>query len=336
MGWLNNLLNKVAGVPPTDWTLLDDLTDPGIGIAGKPVSPDECYVELYVESLRLEKARRFATTFDGVIYSFASLAREGANRVEKASVTKPQNLATMDANNLGRVITVSKRIMGAIPWRGDPFGLELGLFSVKSGNLITPLIDYVTKVSDKAGLSIATKVDAFMPLITEGLDMIAGQKNDTEIELAIDTDLSLDRSRLCALVAKKKGTLASTDLTIDPQDRKLLQNGEPLQAAYCVFSIRSSNRNPDWGSIPALQDSYADFTNAINSGKHKEAEEALAAFNRRVITSPDLIPSDKNRLKEKARADLQDAFPGGGQAVRPAERERFKGRRLIDLNLYDD
>ena len=53
----------------------------------------------------------------------------------------------------------------------------------------------------------------------------------------------------------------------------------PLDAAYCVFSIRGSDRNPDWGKIPALQESYADFTRAITSGKHQEAEEALAAFN---------------------------------------------------------
>src|SRR5438105_6184904 len=120
MGWLNNLINKIAVVAPTDWTLLDDLPDPGLGIADKLVSPDDCYIELYVESLRLAKARRFATTFHGVIYSFASLARQGTDRAELASVTKPQNLATLDARNLDRVITVSKRIMGAMPWRGNP------------------------------------------------------------------------------------------------------------------------------------------------------------------------------------------------------------------------
>ena len=88
--------------------------------------------------------------------------------------------------------------MTAMPWRGDPFGVELGLFSVKSGSLLTPLVNYVTKVSDKAGITVLTKLDPLMPLITEGLDMIAGQIRDTEIELAIDTDLSLSHGRLCA------------------------------------------------------------------------------------------------------------------------------------------
>jgi hypothetical protein len=337
MGWLNDLIGNVAGAAPTDWTLFDNMPDPGLGIAGKPLAPDQCYIEVYVESLRLEKARRFASSFNGVIYSFTSMARQGSDRAELASVTKPQHLATLDANNLDRVITVSKRIMKAMPWRGDPFGIELGLFSVKSGNLLTPLIDFVAKVSGKAGISMVTKLDPFLPLITEGLDIIAGQKEDTEIELAIDTDLSLSDSRLCALIAEPKGTISPAGLAIDPEDRKLLLNGRPLQTGYCVFSIRSSGRNPDWGAIPALQASYADFTRAIVSGKHKEAEEALAAFNRQLIVCPDLISDDKDRLRKKVNADLQAAFPGGGQAARPAAtQQRFESRQLADLNLYDD
>ena len=337
MGWLGKLINRIAGVAPTDWTLLDDLPDPGLGIAGKAVMPDQCYIELYVESLRLEKARRFATTFHGVIYSFASLARNGDNPAQLASVTKPQNLATLDPNNLDRVITVSKRIMGAMPWRGDPFGLELGLFSVKSGNLLTPLLNYVTKVSDKAGISVLTKLDPFTPLITEGLDMIAGQTADTAIELAIESDLSLTNSRLYALIAKPKGTITNNGLTIDPQDRKLLQDGKPLQAAYCIFSVRSTDRNADWGKITALREAYADFTRAIISGKHQDAEEALAGFNRQVIVCPDLISADKDRLKANAKADLQEAFPGGGQSATPeVVRRRFEKRELADLNIYND
>jgi len=334
MGWLSDLIDTIAGVSPTDWTIFDQLPDPGFGITGKALAPDQCYVEMYVESLRLEKARRFATNFHGVIYSFASLAKEGANRAEIASVTKPQKLANLDSDNLDRVITVSKRIMVTTPWRGNPFGLQLGLFSVKADNLLSPLIDFVTKISDKAGISAVTKLNPFIPLVTQGLDLIAGQKNDTEIELAVDTDLALDASRLCALIAKPKGEIKLGDLTVDPQDRKLLHRGKPLDAAYCVFSIRYSEQNPEWGQIPALQEAYADFTKAVGSGKHQDAEEALAAFNRQLVISPDLIAKDKQVLIAKARQQLKDAFPGGGQAAAPAALKNFEGRKFSDLKLY--
>jgi len=335
MGWLNKLLDKVAGVAPKDWSLIDGLTDPGLSISNNPIRPDECYIELYVESLRLEKARRFATSFHGVIYSFASLARYGTDKVEIASITKPKNLMSLDATNLDRVITISKRVLPPIPWRGNTLGIELGLFSVKAGNLLTPLVEFVAKVSDSAGLGFTSQVKKFAPLITEGLDIIAGQTADTAIELAIDTDLNLDTSKLYALVALEKEKLRPDSVSLDKTDRKLLLDGKPLNAAYCVFSIRSTAQNADWGSIASLQEAYADFVSAINTGRRKEAEEALAGFNRRVITCPDLITVDKDKLKRKAREDLADAFPGGGQSAEKTSVEKFKDRRLEDLRLYD-
>jgi len=335
MGWLNSLVQKIAGAAPTDWTLVDNLPDPGLNIAGKSVVPDRCYVEVYVESMRLEKARSFATTFNAVVYSFVSLARNGMNRVELASVTKANHLAELDSTHLDRVITVSKRIVKAIPWRGDPFGLELGLFSVKSGNLLTQLINFTVKLSDKVGISSAAKASPFGSLITEGLDMIAGQTQDTKLELAIDTDLALNQSCLVALIAKPKSSFDASKLSIDGRDRKLLYQNEPLESAYCVFSIRCTDRNAEWGAIPALQEAYAEFVQGILSGKHQEAEEALTAFHRQLIVSPDLISADKQTLWASAQADLQEAFPGGGQASDREElRHRFQNRHLADLHLY--
>jgi hypothetical protein len=43
MGWITTLLNRTAGVKPTDWTLLNGLPDPGFGIADKEIVPDKCY-----------------------------------------------------------------------------------------------------------------------------------------------------------------------------------------------------------------------------------------------------------------------------------------------------
>ena len=335
MGWLSGLVTKISGQPPTEWSIYDNLPDPGLEISGKEIKPDQCYVELYVESFRLEKARNFTTTFHPVIYSFVELARLGNDRAQLASVTKPKELANLDPKNFDKVITYSKQMMPTMPWRGTPFGLQLGLFSVKSGNLLTPLIDYVTKVSERAGIAVAATLAPFTPLVTEGLDMIAGQTADTAIELAIDTDIPLAESRLCALVARRNGEIPDSELSIDPGDRKLLHKGKPLNAGYCVFSIRRNDVNPRWGEIVALREAYAEFTRAVIDGKRKTAEEAKAAFSRRVIVSPDLISADKKQLMEKVEADFKLAFHGGPQAASPAQRRQFfEKRELADLQLY--
>jgi hypothetical protein len=79
MGWLNKFLRKIGGVEPTERVFVASISKvdaviPGIGVK---VRPDEHYIELYLESVRLQKARRFATAFQAVAYNFVELIREG-------------------------------------------------------------------------------------------------------------------------------------------------------------------------------------------------------------------------------------------------------------------
>lgn len=312
MGWLGNLLKTVLGASPRDLTFVDSIQAPGLPGVGEPMQEDACYVELYVESLRLTQARRFATRFHGVVYSFVSLAREGEPSATLAAVSKPEKLAELDKDSLDKVITVSKQLMGAVPWRGGTLRLELGLFSVKTGNLLTPIVDYVTKVSSTAGVSFVGTVKPFLPLITEGMDLLAGQPNDTAIEVAVDTDLQLSKSGVSAIVAMRKGDLDPTRLSVDPTDHKLLLDGKPLDAGYCVFSVRRTEQKADYGEIPELKERYAAIQTAIRANKIKDAEDALTAFRLATIASPDLISSDASKLVQKAQQKVKNAFPAGG------------------------
>jgi hypothetical protein len=310
MTWMNELWSKIYGAGAMDRILTGNL-DPS---AATPLVADGCYIELYVESLRLEVARRFATRFHGVVYSFQSMATEGALVARLAAISKPDNLANLDKNALGKVITVSRKMMGAMPWRGGTLHLELGLFSVKSGNLLSPVLDFVTAVSTAAGASFIGAVTPFVPLMTRGMDLLAGQPEDVSLEVGLDADLALAGPGTFAVIAAEKGSIDPARITLDPLDRKLLLDGAPLQRAYCVFSIRATDRKADFGEIPELKDKYAALMAAIRTGRQELAEDALTAFRLAVLTCPDLIPADADRLVEKVRERMKKAFPGGGTA----------------------
>lgn len=337
VGWLGGIFSGLAGKDTTDWTLIDGLADPGLGIAGKPIAADECYVEIYVESLRLKKARKFATSFHGVVYSFARLAQEAGEDAQLAAISKPDELAKMDPANLDRVITMSTQMMGAVPWRGGPLRLELGLFCVKSGNLLSPLLDYVTRVSSIGGISYIGQVKPFLPLITEGMDLIAGQSQDVTLEVAVHTSMTLQASRLCAVIAVPKNGVTAANLSLDPSDRKLLLNGQPLKEAYCVFSIRCTDQKADYGAIPEIRTAWAALKTGILSADVKQADTAMQAFRRTVLVSADLITRDKNRLIKKAQEMKDAAFPAGPGLVsreflRPNDLSKID---LADLQIYD-
>jgi hypothetical protein len=341
MGWISNVWAKMSGAPAEDLAVILDLAVPGQ--TGLPIVKDECYVELYVESLRLEKARKFATKFHGVVYAFQKLAREGSVSAELAAISKPDKLAKLDGRSLDNVITVSRQLMGAVPWRGGTLHLELGLFSIRSGNLLSPVLDFVTQVSATAGVSFIGTVAPFVPLMIKGMDMIAGQVDDVAIEVAFDADLDLRTSGVHAIIAKPKAELDVSQITVDPSDRKLLIGGKPLECGYCVFSIRQTKQKADFGEIPELKEKYAALLTAIRSNNRQVVDDALTAFRLAVLTSPDLIPADSDVLVAKATEKVNKAFesaaPRRGGVV-GALRGTLSGARhesetLADLGLYD-
>lgn len=338
MGWFSDFIKGVTAQKAVDWTFIESLPDPGLGIAGNAIERDQCYVEIFVESLRLKQARRFATQFHGAVYSFFRLSQEGKEDAEIASVSKPAKLADLDGANLDRVITVSLQMMGAVPWRGGTFGVELGLFSVKKGNLLSPLLDYVTRVSEQGGISFIGQVKPFVPLITSGMDLIAGQTQDAVIEVALDTNMTVKESRLCAVVAVPKGQIDTSKITLDPKDRKLLLDGSPLEEGYCVFSIRRTDQKADYGAIPEINAAFASLNAALRANEEAQAKTALAVFRRTVLLSSDLISSDRNRLIEKA-TELHNLVLG--KSVGPIGVSRkgpavdVRASELADLDLYD-
>lgn len=333
MGLINRIWKKIVGEDQIDRFYSPLVTgDPD---DGQDLEPDECYVELYIKSLRLKKARRFATTFNGVVYSFVTLPREGDKNAQIASISKPARLAELDSDSLNRVITVDKQMMGAVAWRGGPLKLEIGLFSVKAGNLLSPVVDFVTRVSDTAGFSFVGAVKPFLPLLTEGMDMIAGQKDDTNLEVGLDTSLQLEKTGTFVIIDAKKDSIDATRLKLDPQDGKLLLNGSALAEAYCVFTIRRRAQKSDYGEIPALKEKYDAILAAIRGGIQKDAETALAAFRFEAVASQDLITSDAARLVKKADDKIKAAFGGGGVSAPIGTEAAPEGATLADIRLYE-
>lgn len=341
MGWFGSFLKSiahgVAGSPPVELIFVPSVrvaADGKIPGVGEPIEPDCCYVELYLESMRLTRARKFATRFHGLAYSFVTLPREGESHAQLTAVSKPEKLAELDKNSLDKVITVSKQMMGSTPFRGGPVSLEFGLFSVKSGNLLSPILDYVTKVSETAGISYVGAIKPFVPLITGGMDLIAGQVNDTALEVGVDTDLNVTTSFVSAMIARPKGTIDEERLSLD-KDRRLLLNGDPLDCGYATFSLRRSMQKADYGEIPELKERYGAVHAAIKSGKEKDARDALTAFRLAAIASPDLITSDAKRLVAKVREKVDEAFPQGGgfAGMRPEIAEELSAVGLYEPEL---
>jgi len=333
MGLIKKIIAGLKGGPTYDLTFAPSIPALKVGIdgIGQAVEADSCYIELYLESLRLARARKFATRFHAVAYSYITLSREGEKRAQLAAVSKPEKLAELDKDSLDHVITISKQMMGSTPFRGGPVSIELGLFSVKSGNVLTPVLDYVTRVSSTAGISFVGAIKPFLPLIAEGMDLIAGQQQDTALEVGVEIDLTLNSGCVMAIIDRPKGSIDIEKLSLD-KDRRLLLDGKILDCGYAVFSFRPTTKKSDFGEIPELKERYAELMTAISKGKIKDAQDALGSFRLATIASPDLISSDADRLVEMAPQKYKRAFPPGGVATFGTKGMQIE--TLSEIGLY--
>ena len=335
MGWFAKFMSTVEGAQARQLTYVPVVpADPAVvpGLAD-PFTPGDCYVELYLESLRLSQARRFATKFSGVVYSFVTLARQGDASAKLAAVSKPQRLLEIDAAAIDSVITVSKQLMAPTPYYGGPISLEIGLFSVKSGNMVSSVIDYVSKVSAIAGISSVGAVAPFLPLLTEGMDLIAGQQADTALEVGLDTDQVPDTTCLSAIIDCESGSLDPTELSVN-SDRHLFYRGRDIGRGYALFSLRASKTKPDFGELPDLRARYADFQSQLRSGDKSKARDALTAFRLTAIASSDLILADAQRLASLARQRFDAAFPIEGGVISETFIGRLPKEDLSAIGLY--
>jgi len=93
---MKKVVGVIGGAAPVEFIFVPSILAPDVSGIGESIEPDGCYIELYLESLGLERARVFATRFQAVAYSFVTLVREGQENAKFTVVSKPQKLAELD------------------------------------------------------------------------------------------------------------------------------------------------------------------------------------------------------------------------------------------------
>jgi hypothetical protein len=152
--------------------------------------------------------------------------------------------------------------------------------------------------------------------------------------VGVDTDLTLTKSFVAAIIALPKGAIDTAKLSL-AKDHGLLLDGKPLDCGYAVFSLRWTPTKSDYGEIPELKERYDAIQSAIKLNKEKDARDALTAFRLAALASPDLIPSDTRKMVEKVKQKVTEAFPPGGFATVGIDKLKLKQETLSQINLYE-
>ena len=317
--------------------VLRRLDAPG-GAADPPraIKKDEEYLTITARSSRIVNVRKFTGKFYGCIHARSHYLHEDRGEVEFQTVLAPKLLKELDPMHLDRVITVDQPILGPVPYFGG-FGLELGLFSVKGGDLAGPYIDVLTSLATTAGVGSFAKALPFVGPLKTGLDLLLGNTDQAELEIGLDRGFDPLTTGTWVVVRVPKGTAGIEQLQLDPEDFGLVDahGAAWREQPYIVFRIDGTDRRDDWMTIPELKSAWDEIGTAAKAGRQDEAEKLFAHFEIVAKWSPDLVPADAKRLIANAQKRLPQL-----------QKERAVSKTLVadvhplgefaSLNLYDD
>jgi hypothetical protein len=294
---------------------------------------DECYLSIFVDSLRITRERVFSSRYYGAVFSYASIERLGSKKTQLRTIVVPNNLKNIDPVGISRVITSNIRVAGPVPYRGGDIGLELGLVAVKSVDFASSYLQLVEDIAKTAGVGLIQSALPFAHLLEKGVNLLFGTNQNVKLLVGIDTNLEPHNSSF-ALIALEPQQIYGRKLKIRAEDRRLLNDdGSDFTAApYLVFRIEGAKERDDWANIDYLRTSYEDYRSALERRRQNDAMAALERFRVNTLLSPDLIPGDAQRLYERADQFMKAVFKEPRRGKQPGA---IVLPTLELLNLYD-
>jgi hypothetical protein len=183
-------------------------------------------------------------------------------------------------------------LLNNVPYRGGRIKAQMGLFAVKTDNLVDKFLALLGELSDAAGVDYVKQALPFVGPITKGVDLILGIPGQSTIVVGLNQFLDPIQGHYVVTNIKEndRNKLNLSDLHLDKNYRLRKKNGRLLEdIAYFVFTIEESENRYTWYDIPDLGTAYANLHLSIKSGTPKSIKEAYDILVKAVLSSPDLL-----------------------------------------------
>jgi len=269
----------------------------------KPIESDKAYLSIFLQSMYVTSVRKGLKKFYGAVHSYISLPYLTSQRAEFDVVTTPQNLQNVSPQGLANIVQMNLRLLGPIPYRGGDVKIEAGLFSIESENLTDSYLSLLDKISKTAGVSYISAALPFVPLIADGINMLAGASNANILEIGISRDIETPYTGYFFVMRAPKEAINAATIKLANDGRLLDESGAPIKAyPYMVFKVEStSTRESAWCEIPELSQVYKSLRDSMEQGNASSVEENFSDFRRKVLTSPDLLYDDAEAIVQKMK-----------------------------------
>jgi hypothetical protein len=270
-----------------------------IRLEKKELKPNQAYVSVILNCLRIKNVGILWHKLYGVVYSFIQIPIYQTEKAEFNVVTTPDQLKNINASNLQLVIQRDILLLNSLPYRGGRITAQMGLFAVESDNLMDKYLALLSEISAAAGVSSVRQALPFVGPITKGIDLVLGVSDKATLQVGLYQYLEPIQGHFVVTnIDSKKTNLNLKDLTLD-ENYRLCKNGELLDnCSYLVFSLKADEKRDTWFDIPELGTAYANLRLSVQSGTPKSIQESYGILKKAILSSPDLLITNAKAIAD--------------------------------------
>lgn len=290
--------------------------------------PKQCYFRVWLSDMFLAQKRVAYKAYSPIVHATCRFNYDGTTR-DLGLVVGPGQSPILNAAR-DRTVNLNYPLLGPAPYLGGDIELQLALVAMQSADYGEQLLDVLGELSQLTASGEISAALAFVQPLKKGIEGLFGlQKYD--VKLGFHDTLSSAADAPNRLRAGYRVVMGVTDDRIDPatlwvREGRLLRGADlrsatPFDAAdYLLFSLEKiDSRGED---IPSVERAWsATFAKALSD--KRVLDRARSAYQEVVLASPDLIPTDKQRLIYAMKDTLDELRAG---------QERF-GFQATDTSL---
>jgi len=224
-------------------------------------------------------------------------------------VTSPKKLRNIAKKDLGNFALGSQRLLGPVPYVGGDLEIEIGLFTIKSQDLLMPYLELLGELSSSAALPYLSVAAPYVSVIKKGAAALIRPEGSSSLEIGLATTFNPAQEGTYFAARINSADRDASKFTIDGNDYLLDEQGRRLtDVPYLIFSISQSDVRDDWYQIPAISAAYNKLINAVREQKaYKEVSSYFEHFRRVVLTDPDILSGHGPQIVAWAEAKVTAA-----------------------------
>lgn len=276
------------------------------------IEADKRYVSVMLRQLRIVNARVGFGRFYGTVEFYGRVPHLSGGPIEFASVTTPGQLRNIRKKDLGNFVIGTKRLLGPVPYVGGDLEIEIGLFTIKSQDLLMPYLDLIEDLSNAAGLAFVNVAAPYIAAIKKGAAALIQPEGSASLK--IGASVTFTPAQAGTYFAARLDT-AGRDLSkfsLDDSDRLVDDQGRLVaQVPYLVFSVTEAAVRDDWHQIPAISAAHNQLWKAIRDQRSpKDISSYVEHFRRVVLTDPDVLRGHAKQIVEQTEKQVGEVVQG--------------------------